>query len=96
MLLGRDAAKLARVEKELAAVSGTETVEVESFVCEAGLRGAELTARLGELKEVRLAGKDVALVVNNVGMTEGIFGWFGDAEEDWADERAEFEGKFLW
>lgn len=64
----------------------------EYFVCEAGLPAAELSARLGQLVEV-LKERPVGLLVNNVGRTEGVFGWFGDQDSDWSDEEAEADGK---
>jgi hypothetical protein len=33
------------------------------------------------------------MLVNNVGRTEGVFGWFGDQDSDWADEFEEASGK---
>ncbi len=91
MLLGRNEAKLQQVKESLC---WEEEGKVEYFVCEAGMEAEQLTARLRELK-AQLEDKDVGLLVNNVGMTEGVFGWFGDQDKDWPTEESEAEGNFI-
>ena len=93
LLLGRNEAKLLSVQQELSeAETEGGSGSVEYFACEAGLPGEQLTARLAELRE-KLQGRDVGMLVNNVGRTEGVFGWFGDQDGDWDDEFEEAEGK---
>ena len=76
-MISRSSEKLQSVKKSL--LENWPESQIETFTWEASeveeVDGFQ--ERIAELKE-KLEGKDVGILVNNVGVTEGTFGWFSD------------------
>jgi len=73
-MISRSAEKLQSVKTSL--LEKWPESHIESFTWEASdVEG--FPGRIAELKG-KLEGKDVGILVNNVGVTEGTFGWFSD------------------
>mgnify|MGYP002142242504 CR=1 FL=1 len=84
MLLSRSHDKLVQVSASLAATY--PQCQFEHFAWDVGAdpNSAASRERMQKLLTV-LNGRDVGLLVNNVGVTESVFGWFGDQAEMWPE-----------
>jgi short-subunit dehydrogenase len=84
-MISRSEEKLHSLQERL--LDKFPTRAVEYFVWEASSVSSDSFQETFEnLQEGHLEGKDVALLVNNVGTTENTFGWFADCDNSTRDE----------
>lgn len=76
LLISRSQEKLTRVVSTLS--ESFPLAKLDTFVLDAGCEAEEMNFLLKELSSKKLEGKDVGLLINNVGVTEKVFGWFGE------------------
>lgn len=76
-MISRSEEKLENVKDNL--LSQWPNRQIETFQWEASQieEGEGFQDKISDLKE-KITGNDVGILVNNVGMTENIFGWFSD------------------
>ena len=76
-MISRSAEKLQNVKSSL--LERWPESQIETFTWEASKveESDGFQAKMAELKD-RLEGKDLGILVNNVGVTEATFGWFSD------------------